>query len=187
MPHLCKYMPQPKNARRLVPDPENEPDFYQLSKLFPLPDEKGKPQARVAAKKSPVVVDLVEVAPEVVDSNAAVALSLQEQANAVRAAAATEVRLVPLREAAFALGGAGLGRGVARLPRRISAATLPAPTLGGLTTPQLLRRQQLLSQAAAIEQNALLSAIGLGSGSTVLLQLPPHSRPAARRSDNWHF
>jgi hypothetical protein len=33
-------MPQPKNARLLIPDPENEPDFYTLSKLFPLPDQE---------------------------------------------------------------------------------------------------------------------------------------------------
>ncbi|KAI2510116.1 DNA binding protein [Fragilaria crotonensis] len=39
MPWLCKFMPQPKNARLLMPDPENEPDFYTLSKQFPLPDE----------------------------------------------------------------------------------------------------------------------------------------------------
>lgn len=34
-------MPQPRNARRLIPDPENEPDFYKLAKLFPLPDVQG--------------------------------------------------------------------------------------------------------------------------------------------------
>jgi len=38
LPHLCKYMPEPKDARRQIPDPENEPDFYRISKLFPLPD-----------------------------------------------------------------------------------------------------------------------------------------------------
>lgn len=35
-PHLLKYMPEPKDARRLVPDPENEPDFYAIEKDFPL-------------------------------------------------------------------------------------------------------------------------------------------------------
>eukprot|EP00542_Grammatophora_oceanica_P016705 CAMPEP_0194033434 /NCGR_PEP_ID=MMETSP0009_2-20130614/6133_1 /TAXON_ID=210454 /ORGANISM="Grammatophora oceanica, Strain CCMP 410" /LENGTH=414 /DNA_ID=CAMNT_0038674129 /DNA_START=103 /DNA_END=1348 /DNA_ORIENTATION=+ len=40
MPHLCKYMPRPKNARRLIPDPENEPNFYRISQLFPLPDDQ---------------------------------------------------------------------------------------------------------------------------------------------------
>ena len=32
-------MPQAKNARLLIPDPENELDFYTLSKLFPLADQ----------------------------------------------------------------------------------------------------------------------------------------------------
>ena len=39
MPWLCKYVPKPKNARLLIPDPENEPDFYTLSKVSPLPDQ----------------------------------------------------------------------------------------------------------------------------------------------------
>jgi hypothetical protein len=29
LPHLVQYMPPPKDARRLHPDPKNEPDFYQ--------------------------------------------------------------------------------------------------------------------------------------------------------------
>ncbi|GKZ00676.1 hypothetical protein MPSEU_001019700 [Mayamaea pseudoterrestris] len=35
-PHLLKFMPEPKDARRLIPDPENEPDLYSISKLYPL-------------------------------------------------------------------------------------------------------------------------------------------------------
>lgn len=54
MPWLCKYMPQPKNARLLMPDPENEPDFYTLSKLFPLPDQaQDKNMSLSAPKKHP--------------------------------------------------------------------------------------------------------------------------------------
>jgi len=37
LPHLCKYMPKPKDARRLIPDPANEPDFYAISQKYPLP------------------------------------------------------------------------------------------------------------------------------------------------------
>jgi hypothetical protein len=32
-------MPEPKDARRLIPDPENEPDFYAVSSEYPLPDD----------------------------------------------------------------------------------------------------------------------------------------------------
>lgn len=52
MPWLCKYMPEPKNARLLIPDPDNEPDFYTLSKLFPLADQaQDKILIPSAAKK----------------------------------------------------------------------------------------------------------------------------------------
>jgi hypothetical protein len=36
MPHLCRYMPEQKDARRKIPDPENEPDFNKISQDFPL-------------------------------------------------------------------------------------------------------------------------------------------------------
>jgi hypothetical protein len=39
LPHLSKYMPKPKDARRQIPDPDNEPDFYEISSKYPLPDE----------------------------------------------------------------------------------------------------------------------------------------------------
>jgi hypothetical protein len=35
MPHLCKYMPDSKDARRQIPDPDNEPDLYEISEQFP--------------------------------------------------------------------------------------------------------------------------------------------------------
>lgn len=46
--HLCKYMPEPKDARRLFPDPENEPDFYRISQMFPVP-AGDREQATAAA------------------------------------------------------------------------------------------------------------------------------------------
>jgi hypothetical protein len=39
LPHLTKYMPEPKNSQRLIPDPDNEPDFYAISSKHPLPDD----------------------------------------------------------------------------------------------------------------------------------------------------
>mmetsp|Transcript_377 Transcript_377/g.800 ORF Transcript_377/g.800 Transcript_377/m.800 type:complete len:309 (-) Transcript_377:2728-3654(-) len=35
-PHLCQYMPPCKDARRLVADPENEPNFYRICRQYPL-------------------------------------------------------------------------------------------------------------------------------------------------------
>ena len=34
--HLCQYMPRRKDARRLVADPTNEPNFYLISQRYPL-------------------------------------------------------------------------------------------------------------------------------------------------------
>ena len=37
LPHLAIYMPRSRNARRLIPDPDNEPDLYAISEQFPVP------------------------------------------------------------------------------------------------------------------------------------------------------
>jgi hypothetical protein len=39
LPHLIEYMPGSKDARRLIPDPDNELDFYAVSSKHPLPDD----------------------------------------------------------------------------------------------------------------------------------------------------
>jgi hypothetical protein len=39
-------MPEPKDARRLIPDPENELDFYAVSSEYPLPDDPGFEMAK---------------------------------------------------------------------------------------------------------------------------------------------
>ena len=39
-PDLCRYMPRPKDARRTVADPDNEPNFYNISLLYPLSDDE---------------------------------------------------------------------------------------------------------------------------------------------------
>jgi hypothetical protein len=39
LPHLVKYMPEPKDSRLLIPDPANEPDLYAISSEYPLPDD----------------------------------------------------------------------------------------------------------------------------------------------------
>lgn len=31
-------MPEPRDSRRLLEDPENEPNFYQITEAYPLPD-----------------------------------------------------------------------------------------------------------------------------------------------------
>ena len=40
-PHLCQYMPKRRDARRLVADPGNEPNFYKISEENPLSPQAG--------------------------------------------------------------------------------------------------------------------------------------------------
>jgi hypothetical protein len=42
LPHLASYMPVARTPRRLTEDPDNEPDFYSIAKLYPLPDRPIK-------------------------------------------------------------------------------------------------------------------------------------------------
>lgn len=38
LPHLCKDLKRPGVAKKLVVDPEHEPDLHEISKLHPVPD-----------------------------------------------------------------------------------------------------------------------------------------------------
>ena len=56
-PHLCRYMPRCKNARRIVADPDNEPNFYNIGQLFPLEEvNKANAAKTIATNKQPNVV-----------------------------------------------------------------------------------------------------------------------------------
>lgn len=44
-PHLCQYMPPCKDARRLVADPPNEPNFYRINRQYPLDGEAPAQEA----------------------------------------------------------------------------------------------------------------------------------------------
>jgi len=39
MPHLCKKMHRPGVAKKKTINPDQEPDFYEISKMFPVPEE----------------------------------------------------------------------------------------------------------------------------------------------------
>uniref|UniRef100_A0A7S1FXI8 HSF-type DNA-binding domain-containing protein n=1 Tax=Corethron hystrix TaxID=216773 RepID=A0A7S1FXI8_9STRA len=38
LPHICRHMVRQKRSIRKKSDPENEPDFYEISRHFPLPE-----------------------------------------------------------------------------------------------------------------------------------------------------
>ena len=39
MPHLCKKMHHPGVTKKKTINPDQEPNFYEISKLFPAPEE----------------------------------------------------------------------------------------------------------------------------------------------------
>jgi HSF-type DNA-binding len=39
LPHLCKNMKRPGISKKLTLSPENEPNLYEISRLFPVPDK----------------------------------------------------------------------------------------------------------------------------------------------------
>jgi len=154
MPHLCKYMPKPKNARHLVPDSENEPDFYRLSKLFPLADQEEEIKIpQLSGRKSAAV-------------------------------SASDLNNNPLKSEAVGAGEADthVTQGKVNHNPSIPSVTngvLPVHSLGTtsllavgqsapasvLTASSLLRRQQFINRAAAdqaaLNNEAILRAAAL--------------------------
>ncbi|GAX17872.1 hypothetical protein FisN_18Hh076 [Fistulifera solaris] len=122
MPHLCKYMPDSKDARRQIPDPENEPDLYEISKRFPF--------AGAAEVKSPP--------PKTTPPSASASSHLSSRT-------ASELPwMVPPPAKRVAVGTASLPS-LAALPPVVPTAT---PHLVQLA--QTLRRDELIRKAALV-------------------------------------
>ena len=133
MPWLSKYMPRPTNARHLMPDPANEPDFYRMSTLFPLAgDAQIVGRTEPAPTKTPPAPECL---PAPVAANTVTHADFSRVLNptqAFRHAGTTPARLV--------------------LPPHSSILAQPHLNL----TSTLLHRQHLLNQAAALEGQANL-------------------------------
>lgn len=65
LPHLTVYMPASKDARRLIPDPENEPDLSAISKQFPLPGADDDDLSEVGVEDGASKASSVHVAPTI--------------------------------------------------------------------------------------------------------------------------
>ena len=125
-------MPQPKNARRLVPDPENEPDLYKITDIFPLP---GAPELKK-----------VEPSAATVECNN----SVQQQLRAQQAFAGLNDNFGLLsRPTLFGFESRSLMPHLS-MGRDISPVVSLQPP--SLELARVLRQQQLLSQAAALQQ-----------------------------------
>mmetsp|Transcript_1053 Transcript_1053/g.1327 ORF Transcript_1053/g.1327 Transcript_1053/m.1327 type:complete len:360 (+) Transcript_1053:66-1145(+) len=143
MPHLCKYMPKPKNARHLVPDPENEPDFYRLSKLSPLADQKEEIKIPQLSGRKPTTVSASDLNSGPMNSEALGAGDADVQTTQVKVNRNASIphvssELLPVHS----LGTTSLLAGGQSTPASV------------LTRSSLLRRQQIINCAAA-DQAAL--------------------------------
>lgn len=175
LPHLSKYMPEPKDARRLLPDPENEPDFYNISSLFPVPDDatsaklKKNPApekpADVGAKRPSEAVWTETAAPPAKAAKTTVEAS--PQAMNFRSAPSTSWSVPPVSNAPSALDLAQVRAAITeRKAELLSAAALQA---------QLELRAQLFAQQQ-VQQHAQQyfkqGSVGLeGSNATALAEL----------------
>ena len=62
MPHLTKYMPRCRDARRTMASAGTEPNFYIISNIYPLPDQRPSQISMINAP-------LPQVAPQVAPFN----------------------------------------------------------------------------------------------------------------------
>lgn len=43
LPHVLQYSPEPMLVRSRLPDPSHEPNFAEISRLYPLPEDYQRP------------------------------------------------------------------------------------------------------------------------------------------------
>lgn len=123
MPHLCMYMPKSKNARHLIPDPDNEPDFYRLSKVFPLGDQEKEIEIPSMAKDKP-------------DESSSIPAAGQREISQKNSVSSV---------AAGALPAPSVGASPMLAPHQTNTSSV-------LTASSLLRQHQMINQAAAVDQ-----------------------------------
>jgi hypothetical protein len=187
MVHLCKYMPPPKDARRQIPDPANEPDFHAISALYPIPSIDGKIVAATPTRKDP------PQSPSLPNISAAVASSsstatttcatlpptalLSASANGIGAGAASQPKNVMDRNEALeeikrlrarlaSEMGVGVGGVASLMPPPAKRPLIHASgTLGqgsaSLSTrmPQFFPTRGVSQVEAMLQRNAIIAAI----------------------------
>lgn len=156
MVHLCSYMPEPKDARRQIPDPVNEPDFEAISRLYPV-------LAKTAHISRPDgLLTLPEHNPTV--KTAAAPAIVAQKVGMDRNAALEEIKRLRAR---LASDVAPLSRNAPTEPFAKRQAVLASGLLGQIPVRQLARmpqpfptRARGLSQLEVIlQRNAIVSAI----------------------------
>ena len=158
MMHLCKYMPDPKDARRQIADPANEPDLYAISRMYPVP-----PVIKSNLAETEQIPPTAAAAAAVAIS--AAAPSTHQKIGMDRNAALAEIKSLRARLASDALPSSPLAGSPEPPAKR--QAVLASGLLGQTQVSQLARMPQPfptqargLSQLEAIlQRNAIVSAI----------------------------
>lgn len=152
LPHLAKYMPEGRDARRLVPDPETEPDFYSISRVFPLPDEKQNLTASALAAASEIAPGHARLASQVpwIPEGPPTKIRAVEQSKAPVAMMGMHSRmpssLIDVSQARSALLNSEI-------------AAMSAVASAGLHTQLLALQKQKEQQQQQVSSNATLSAL----------------------------
>jgi len=153
MPHLTKYMPRAKDARRLLPDPENELDFYQITQRYPLPDE-SKAMVGHHALGVTALPDVSLLAGQARLASDVSWLASQLPPAKIPALTRAPTGLLPLNESRNPLDvtqarAALLGQGSLSLAAAQAASLLQAQAaLGGMFANQTTRAPAPVSQAS---------------------------------------
>ena len=194
-------MPKPKDARRLIPDPDNEPDFYAISKAFPLPDstnaspkeerqrsENGFSKSGTSRPASDSVqsnsLPPVSKRQRLVDPNSKIAGHSARLGNVAPADSSTNDGRISMPTSMTPTLAASLLAATASGSSTVNASPTPVATTGTAASNALglnwaaLRSPQL--QVAADRNTALLQALRAGLAT----QAAPHPQPPPQPSSN---
>lgn len=197
LPHLLRFMPPPKtNRRRLVPDPDNEPDLFRISELFPLPFPGGAVGEGEDSKVSSLpTAHVASLSPDYVSSSAEVekaklfmgqpAVSTMESAADNHCTATSHAKALAANQVAAAQ----------RTDRSVAAQqALLRQRMAAAAAADAVRREHEVAAAAAFSLVAaqsrgnqldlarsimLRSAVADGGGLNHPLSLPPAAAAAA--------
>ena len=193
LPHLCKYMPEPKDARRQIPDPANEPNFDAISQMYPLPPSNGAPALSAAVRVDPasqqqaaaLINRSVASSATGASNTAAPSSTSMNMPTGTGAAAATN----PLQQAiAAAIAGSAPNMFAAKpspTPQQPSGPSLFAAAPDTASLHQQLQQQlQQQQQNNNTDPSSTLSEISRLQAQFAQQQPPAAPAPAAPPQDN---
>jgi hypothetical protein len=175
-------MPEPKDARRLIPDPENELDFYATSSKYPLPDDPGfdmaKPVEEVDELKKRAASEPVAITRDTSEASwfqeqmpPAKRPALQSDASAimslVAASAAAPVNKTPFPASAVSSRGS-----VGALNVSASAMSRLQDATNSVSKASFLNGQNTQALMAMSNSNDIKNLVAVAGAPSNLLQVP---------------